>query len=288
MRNAQYVMRSVTIFIFSLLILLLSQIASAASVTDEVGLLSDMEIELLNQRIANIEQAHKIKIGISFVESIGRSDMITASNDLVDEYIANANGVNVANGGIVLLVAMDKRKYEMATDQRMMNIITDNDGIPFLKNKFQPELKRNNYYKAADNFIDGVDYLLVHYETNGLSYPAYTPTSHEGSGSYDTNNADYNYDSPVFVPSVAGIAFVGAIVIGVIVRLVLIGSMSNIHHERAAIDYLKKNTVKFTENRDTFLFMNVQRKPKGGGGGKRGGGGGGSHGSSHGGGGGSF
>lgn len=282
-------MRSVTIFIFSLLILLLSQIASAASVTDEVGLLSDMEIELLNQRIANIEQAHNIKIGISFVESIGRSDMITASNDLVDQYIANANGVNVENGGIVLLVAMDKRKYEMATDQRMMKIITDYNGIPFLKNKFQPELKSGNYYKAADNFIDGVDYLLVHYETNGLPYPAHMPTSHEGSSSYDTNNADYNYDSPsLYVPSVAGMAFVGAIVIGVIVRLVLVGSMSNIHREQAAIDYLKKNTIKFTENRDTFLFMNVQRKPKGGGGGNRGGGGGGSHGSSHGGGGGSF
>lgn len=286
MQNAQCVMRNVTIFILGLLILLLSQIANAASVTDEVGLLSDMEIELLNQRIANIEQAHNIKIGVSFVESIGKSNMITASNDLVDQYVASANGVNVANGGIVLLVAMDKRKYEMATDKRMMNIITNHDGIPFLKKNFQPELKKDNYYKAANNFIDGVDELMTYYETNGVAYPQ---TSYEGSGSYETNNNDYNYNAPAFDPVAAAIAFVGSIVLGVIIRSVLIGSMSNIHHAQAAIDYLKKNTVKFTENRDTFLFMNVQRKTKGGGnrgGGNRGGGG--SHGSSHGGGGGSF
>ena len=93
--------------------------AQIASVTDEVGLLKATEIELLNQRIRKVEQAHKIKIGVAFVKSIGNSDMITASNNFLDKYFANG-----LNGGIVLLVAMDKRKYEMSTDRRMVERIT--------------------------------------------------------------------------------------------------------------------------------------------------------------------
>lgn len=246
------------------LILLISFSSASAErldpVTDQAGLLKAHEIELLNQRIRNVEQAHKIKIGIVFVKSIGNSDMITASNDLVDQ--AFNNGMN---GGIVLLVAMDMRKYEMATDRRMLNIITDYDGIPYLKDSFQSDLSAGNYYGAVNNFVDGVDELLTYYETHGVPYGQRAP------GEFD--------------PMAAAIAVVSSIVLGVFIRSSLIGSMSNIHHAMEAIDYLKKNTVKLTENRDTFLFMNVQRRPKSSGGNRSGGG---SHGGSHGGGGGSF
>ena len=234
--------------------------AQIASVTDEVGLLKATEIELLNQRIRKVEQAHKIKIGVAFVKSIGNSDMITASNNFLDKYFANG-----LNGGIVLLVAMDKRKYEMSTDRRMINIITDYDGISYLKESFQSDLSAGNYYGATNNFIDGVDELLTYYETNGVAYGQRQP------GEFD--------------PMAAGLAVVISIFIGVMVRSSLIGKMSNIHSAMAAIDYLKKNTVKLKENRDTFLFMNVQRRPKGGGNRRSGGGHGGG---GHGGGGGSF
>lgn len=245
------------------LFLLISFSASAAqiaSVTDEVGLLKATEVELLNQRIRKIEQAHKIKIGVAFVKSIGNSDMVTASNNFLDSYFANGK-----NGGIVLIVAMDKRKYEMSTDRRMINIITDYDGIPFLKESFQSDLSAGDYFTATNNFINGVDELLTYYETNGVAYGQRKP------GEFD--------------PMAAGLAVVISIVIGFIVRSSLIGKMSNIHSAMAAIDYLKKNTLKLKENRDTFLFMNVQRRPKGG---NRRSSGGGHGGGGHGGGGGSF
>ena len=225
------------------LILLISFSSASAErlepVTDQAGLLKAQEIKQLNQKIRDVEQAHKVKIGVVFVKSIGNSDMVTASNDLVDQYFANG-----LNGGIVLLVAMDKRKYEMSTDRRMINIITDYDGIPFLKDKFQSDLSAGKYYNAANNFVDGVDELLTYYETNGAAYG--TPIKPKG-----------------FDPIAAGGAFVISLLIGVFVRSSLIGKMSNIRHAMAATDYLKKNTFKLTENRDTFLFMNVQRRARG-------------------------
>ena len=248
--------------LLALIVALNFSVANAAleSVTDKAGVLKPTEVELLNQRIRNVEQAHKIKIGVAFVKTVGGRDMITASNDLLDQNFANG-----MNGGIVLLVAMDKRKYEMSTDRRMINIITDGDGIPFLKDKFQSDLSAGKYYNAVNNFVDGVDELLTYYETNGAAYGV--PTNPKG-----------------FDPVAAGGAFVIALILGVVIRSALIGKMSNIRHAMAAIDYLQKNTVKLTENRDKFLFMNVKRRPKGGG--RRGGGGHG--GGGHGGGGGSF
>ena len=244
--------------IFGLLALIVAlnfSVANAAlqPVTDRAKLLKPTEIELLNQRIHKIEQAHKIKIGVAFVKSVGGRDMVTASNEFLDKNFANG-----ANGGIILLVAMDKRKYEMSTDRRMREIITDSGGIPFLKDKFQSDLSAGNYYSAVNNFVNGVDELLTYYETNGVAYGELKP------GEID--------------PIVAVVAFVTAIVLSVIIRSILIGSMSNIHHAMAAIDYLKKNTVKLTEDRDTFLFMTVERRPRSSGSKSGGGHGGGGHG----------
>lgn len=244
--------------LLALMLLINFSAANAAridSVTDKVGLMKATEVELLNQKIRNVEQKHKIKIGVAFVKSIGGRDMVTASNNFLDENFSNG-----ANGGIVLLVAMDKRKYEMSTDRRMVERITDYDGIPFLKDKFQSDLSAGNYYGAVNNFVEGVDELMTYYETNGVAYGQKIP------GAFD--------------PMAAMIAVGLAIFAGVMIRSMLIGSMSNIRHAMEAIDYLKKNTVKFTEARDTFLFMNVQRRAKSSGGGRRGGGshGGGGHG----------
>ena len=250
--------------IFALLIIFLINFSVVAAqieaVTDNAGVLKPQEIELLNKKIRNVEQQHKIKIGVAFVKSVVGRDMIKASNDFLDKNFANGK-----NGGIVLLVDMAQRKYEMSTDSRMREIITDSHGIPFLKEEFQPDLSSGNYYGAADNFIAGVDELLTHYETNGVPYGQRKP------GEID--------------PMAAAVAGVVAIFCGVMIRSMLIGSMTNIRHAREATDYLKKNSVKFLEARDTFLFMNVQRRPKGGSG-RRGGGGHG--GGGHGGGGGSF
>ena len=239
--------------------------AAVSAVTDNAGVLNAAEIEILNQKIRSIEQTHKIKIGVVFVKSIGGGDMVTASNNLLDQ--ASNNGMN---GGIVLLVAMNNRKYEISTDRRMVERITNFDGIAFLKDKFQSSLSAGNYYVAANKFVDGVDELMTYYETNGIAY---------GQRSADE-----------FDPIAAGGAVLISIFLGLVIRSSLIGSMSNIRHAMAAIDYLKKDTVRLTENRDTFLFMNVKRRARSSGG-SRGGGshGGGSHGGGgHGGGGGSF
>lgn len=236
-------------------------------VTDNAGVLKSTEVELLNQMIANVEQAHKIKIGVVFVKSLEGNNIVRASQDLLDRHFNNG-----MNGSIVLLVDMSARKYEISTNARMGERITDSDGIPFLKNAFKGSLSAGNYFGAVNSFVDGVGELMTYSETNGRPY------GNQISAGFDQTPAGFN-------PMAAMAAVVLAIFCGVMIRSALIGSMSNVRHAMEATDYLKRNTVNFTEKRDTFLFKNVKRRPRSGGGNR---GSGGHGGGSHGGGGGSF
>lgn len=221
--------------------------AAVQPVTDQAGLMSTQEVDALNQKIRDVQQAHKIKIGVVFVKSLGGRDPVRASDELLNQNFANS-----INGSILLLVDINERRYEIATNPLMSERITTSDGIATLKDTFKSSLSGGDYYGAVNNFVDGVDELMTYYETNGAPYGT---RSAEG-----------------FDPMAAFGAVVVALFIGVTIRSWLISSMSNIRHVMTATDYLKRDTVKLTENRNTFLFRNIKRRPKSGGGSRGGGG----------------
>lgn len=225
-----------------------------SSVSDKCGLLSAADIDSLTQKIQRVEAAHKIKLAISFVQSTNGQDIIDASDNMRDKL------PSAPKGKIVLLVSMDSRRYEMATDTIMMNIITSSDGIYYLKKQIEPALHDGNYSGACNNFVDGVDSLMTYYETNGTAY-------------VDEEREDEDFAIK------AGIAVILSMIAFYFIRSYLIGSMSNVRHASEATDYLEKNSVKLTDTRDMFLFRNVRRSKKSkdndSSGGHRGGGGGG-------------
>lgn len=249
--------------LLALILLVNFSVANAAQiqpVTDKAGLLTSQEINALNEKIRQVEQKYQIKIGVAFVKSTGGRDMVQASNNFLDKNFSNNE-----NGSIVLFVDMNRRKYEISTDPFMREKITDDSGIPYLKDKFQSSLSNGDYSGTVSDFVDGVEELMTFYQTNEGAYGDVAPKG--------------------FDPLPAAGAVVGALLAALTVRSWLIDSMSNIRHVVEASDYLKKDTVNITENRDTYLFTNIKRRPRSSssssGGGSHGGGG-------HGGGGGSF
>ena len=244
-------------FAFVTLIVMLNfTVAFAAqSVIDTQNLLTQNEINALTKKIQNVEQNHKIKIGIEFLKNTHGQSLDNAANSLLDKNFSGA-----PNGGILLLVVMDTHNWKIATDSTMRQIISDRETEAIARN-FVRNLSDGDYYDACNNYIDSVDDYLTYYENNGVPY-------------------DEGFD-----PVAVGIAFFLAIICGVMFRSMLIGSMSNVHQATTATDYLKRDTVKITEKKDTFLFTNISRRKKSKGrstqsSGRGGGGGGGSHGGS--------
>ena len=230
-----------------------------ASVFDNTNSLSTAEIQNLTEKIRAVEQKHGIKIGVEFLDTTGNASIDTAARELLERHYSGAQ-----NGGIIFLVDMEKRSWYIATDSRMRNFIPN---VSEITGGVKQRLSGGDFYGACSSYVDAVDKSLTYYAQNGSAY--------DSSGGFN--------------PMAAVVAVIGGICFGMMVRSWLISGMSNVRHAAAAMDYLKRETVKFKLNRDTYLFTNVVRRPKpsGNGGGSRGGMGGGG-GSSGGGAGGSF
>ncbi|MBO4401201.1 MAG: TPM domain-containing protein [Selenomonadaceae bacterium] len=219
-----------------------------ASVYDNTGSLSTSEIQALTEKIRAVEQKHGVKIGVEFLDTIGNASIETAAQSLLKRHYSGAQ-----NGGIVFLVDMGQRNWYIATDSRMSNFIPR---VSDITGGVKQNLSSGDYFSACSSYIDAVDKSLTYYAQNGSAYDS----------------------SAGFNPMAAIVAVIGGICFGMMVRSWLIGGMTNVRHAAAAMDYLKRETVKFKINRDTYLFTNVVRRPKpsggnGGGGGLGGGGG---------------
>lgn len=220
-------------------------------VFDNTQTLSKSEIQSLKDKIQTVQQKHKVKVGIEFLKTIRNADIAGAAHELLNQHYSGEQ-----NGGIIFVVVMDTRNWYVATDSAMaLKIPNAND----IGKKLLPNLKSGDYFGACSAYIDAVDSSLTYYSQNGAAY-----------------NSDDEFNIMA-----AGAAVLLGILFGMTVRSWLIGSMSNIHHETAATDYLKRETVKFTKNRDTYLYTNTERRPKpssnsreSSGGGSSGGGGG--------------
>lgn len=208
---------------------------SNSSVVDTAKVLNNSQIQTLNSKIQQLEQKHKIRIGINFLNSIGNKNIDTVANERLRKYFGDAQ-----NGGIILVVVMDNRKWNIALDAKLNQRILSYSDVAYYNDDFYDKLHSDDFFGAVNAYLDNVDSLLNYYEQNGTPYDR----------------------SEEFDPMALGIAILIAIIIGFAIRSWLIGSMSNVKFASEASDYLKRDSIRMTEERDTYLYTNVSRRSK--------------------------
>ncbi len=233
---------------------------NSVSIVDTLHLLNTNEVSALTQKIQQVESKHQIRIGIEFLKNTHGQNIIDTANALLDR-----NFIGAPNGGILLLVVMDSRKWRISTDRVMRERLSD-ETTEKISERFVSRLSDGDYYGACNSYIDGVDEYLTYYETNGVAY--------DPSSGIDT--------------SLLIVSTITAIILGIMFRVALINTMSNVQKATTAGEYLKRDSVKITDKNDTYLFTNISRRRKGGKGRSSSGGSSGGSGGSHGGSGGSF
>ena len=212
-----------------------NQTVEIKSVTDKASILSKTEIQQLTSKIQSVEQKHGVQLGVVIQSTLNGQSPSKAANALLKSNFSGGQ-----NGGMVLLIAMDSRDWHISFNTPMSERITDNGGFPYLQNRVVALLSDGDFNGAFNKYVDTVDSLLTYYEQNGQPYDP---------------SAEFN-------PMALAAAIVISIFIGVMIRSSLIDSMSNVRHAVEASAYLVQNSVRLTENQDTFLFMNVVRSPK--------------------------
>ena len=215
-------------------------VKTVESLNDGASLLKSTEAQQLNSKIKKLESKYGVKIAIVTTPTIQNQEPAR-----VADLLLSSNFNTGRNGNIILLISMDTREWHIATDAAMSQMITNSAGLPYIENAFLSKLSDGNYSGALNSYVDSVDELLGYYLQNEVPYDPSTG----------------------FNPMAAIAAVVISIFIGTMIRSSLIASMSNVRPAIEASEYLDKNSLQLTENRDTFLYMNVQRRPKSHGGG---------------------
>ena len=206
-----------------------------ASVMDEAGLLSDADKASLEKTIADIEKAHKVRIAVCTVRDLKGEKAGSTANKIVDKLTGSAE-----NGAMVLLVAPKDRDWYLATDKKMKGRITDGVGTDYLSGKFLPAFSKDDYASGFKAYAATADEMLAYYEKEGEPFDPKAGFS--------------------LLALAAAVVLAGGVFY--LVRSSLIASMSNVMAATEADAYLSHEGLHLTENRDTFLYMNVTRKEK--------------------------
>ena len=264
-------MRKLIFINLLLLVMIFLPSTALASVTDAASILSGAEISKLNSQIQQVEHKYGITINLVTQPSLNGKNIRDISKALINRVTDSQN--SGVNGNIVLLIDMDKRKFQAEADRKLQPLLFDSDNNPrFDESGFISGFKKGDYFSGFSSYISQIDMTLANSQTENHNTAAASP--------YATNEPT-NDEAGWFDPMAAMIAVVGAIIIGVMYRSSLIASMSNVRPAIEASEYLDKNNVNITTRRDNFLYVNVSRQPKSRGGNHGGSSGGGNSGGGH-------
>ena len=139
---------------------------ASSGLLDATGKLSPSERAELQKRIHEISAKHKIGVGVVIIQSLGgRQPRPTAR-----EYLNNSGYNDRPNGGTLLLLAMQNRKWYFVTDKKMQQVLLDDYATDKIKKDLVPNMKEGKVAAACEAYLDIVDEYTGHYLETGSPY----------------------------------------------------------------------------------------------------------------------
>ena len=210
-------------------------------VYDEADLLTDSEESALLDKLDSISETYDFDVAVATVESTDGVAMNKFTDDFYDD---NYYGLGDDYDGILFMVSIGDRKWHITTHGYGKTAFTE-DGLVYLKDKVEPELKDEDFAGAFEVFADECDLFLAQAETG-------TP--------YDDSNLPKEPFSPLWIPISIAIGFVLALLCTLGMR----SQLKSVRQQESAVDYVRKGSMDVTRSNDIYLYSTVTRteKPK--------------------------
>ncbi|HOQ01780.1 MAG TPA: TPM domain-containing protein [Acetivibrio clariflavus] len=126
--------------------------SNSINVVDDMGFLSDSDIQELQDRIDKIKDQFRLDVVIVITDKMnGKSSMAYAD----DYYDYNGYGIDSQYSGLLMLINMKDREVWISTTGRAIDIFTDGR-ISDMTDKVAPYLSKGNYSQACHKFLDDV------------------------------------------------------------------------------------------------------------------------------------
>lgn len=239
-----------------------------ARLVDDSGLLSTEEASTLQTKLDEISERQQCDVVIVTVDSL---DGKTPQDYADDFYDYNGYGYGDDRDGVLFLVSMGERKWQISTCGYGITAFTD-AGIEYIGEKCKDYLSDGEYMDAFCEFADLSDQFL---------------TQAKSGEAYDVGHMPKEKLSPFWIVADFGIGFLIMLIIAAVKR----SKLKSVRFQAAADEYVNTGSMTLTRNQDHLVNRVVTSRviPKED---HSGGGGSSTHtsssGSSHGGGGGSF
>ena len=216
---------------------------STRYVTDNASLLTAEEVLKLEAKSVAIKERYNFDVVIVTTSDTLDKSPMDYSNDF---YRSN----NYHKDGIIFLISMADRDFDISTFNYGEEVFTDDYGLDYLFEKIIPYFSRGEYNEGFSTFLNHADTFLLQAKSG-------TP--------YNINNKIVSTDSesegiPKHIIMIGVI--IGALIISVIAIVMMASKMNTKKPKNLAKDYVNNESIKMTDQSDLFLYKNVVKKAK--------------------------
>ena len=211
---------------------------------DSADLLTEDEDNELEASLEELSVRQNFDVTIATIESLESVDYTSMEAYADDLYDFRQFSYGADRDGVLLLVSKGDRKWHISTCGYGITAFTD-AGIQYLGEQMRPFMAEGDYAAAFRTFIQWTD--------------DYVTAAREGHP-YDVKNLPREPLSPMYLFLALGI---GLVLAGVIVS-VMKSQLRSVAFQENAASYVREGSMNLTNQRDLFLYRDVQRteRPK--------------------------
>lgn len=121
---------------------------AAPSLVDNAKLLTPQQRQAVLAELHKQEQAHNVRIAVVTMKTIDGAVPGKYANKLLDDVYNDG-----AKGNMVLLQVTNTRKWYIATDKQLKQVIVGNEGIEYMSKPMVAQFKKNDYARATSPML---------------------------------------------------------------------------------------------------------------------------------------
>lgn len=221
-------------------------------VMDEAGLLTASEQKYLENRAAEISENSRIGVYIVILSDY-RDDSNTTNFEsfAMDFYDDHNLGWGEDNAGIMLLLSMAERDYDLDVNSIRARGIFTESALDSLEDAFLPDFRWDDFYSGFSDYLTKCEKIMLRKNQElsiGIIGGADGPTH-------------IMLHSRVDSSTLLVAAIVGAVV-ALLVGLLLCSPMKSAKQKRDADQYVTRAGLNLRRHSDMFLHRTVTRRPR--------------------------
>lgn len=239
------------LFVLSLLLVLLAALLVPAgaetldNVTDDAGLLTGVQQQILESRAEEISGTYDLGIYVIAVDDFTRystkPEIYDAQVELFDHY---GLGLGEDRAAAVFFISMETREFVFDFNGERAQYAFTEKGRDLMEDRVLPYIRDNDWYGAFNEFLDVCQEDLE-------AAQAGTPVGYGEPSRNDSQEGGFSI--LFFVPGVLAAAVTG---------VVLVAPMRSAREKHQADDYAVPGSMQLTQKSDHFLRRTVTRTPR--------------------------